>query len=252
MMKTGMALGLLGLGALFAQASGVFVVRASVPLYAGVAAFPRVIAGEGATPEVAAKLNAAFARQDARVAGAAAGCRKTAQKVKKLAEPKAWQRTMEVTMAGPRYVSVLATDADDCGRDEARSGVILPLVFDLTTGAPVEWAKLMPAGVRPSVATGEDGTQMNVVEWPVLQARALREAGPECKELIRENGILDFALWLDGAKGLLMAETVSLTNTGPACEVPLAYSAEALRQAGAAKELVEALEMAKAAGAPTK
>ena len=246
-MKMWLAAGLLGFGAMFAQGNGAFVVQASAPLYAGLAAFPRVMTGEGATPEVAARLNATLARQDARVAGAAAECRKTAQKAKREAEPKAWQRTVEVMMAGPRYLSLLATDTDDCGRTLAHRGVVLPLVYDLTTGAPVTWEKLMPAGVRASVATGEDGTQMGVVEWPVLQARALKQATPECRELIRENGILDFALWLDGAKGTLVAETVSFPNAGAGCEVPMTFSSEELRQMGSSKDLVDALEIAKAA-----
>ena len=246
-MKMWLAAGLLGLGAMFGQGNGAFVVQASPALYAGVAAFPRVIAGEGATPEVAARLNAALAGQDARVAGAAASCRKTAQKAKRQAEPKAWQRTVEVTMAGPRYLSLLATDADSCGQTPPHSGAVLPLVYDLATGVTVNWEKLMPAGVRASVATGEDGTRLGVVEWPVLQARAMRDATAECRELIRENGILDFALWLDGTQGAMVAETVSFPNAGAGCEVPLTLTTAEMRQMGFAKDLVDALEIAKAA-----
>ena len=252
-MKNGMAAGLLvtglGLGIAFGQAGTAFVVQASVPLYAGVAAFPRVVAGEGATPEIAAHLNAGFARLDARVAAAAAQCRKTAQKARRRADPTAWQRTMEVTMAGPRYVSVLATDADDCGQTQPHTGVVLPLVYDLATGAPANWVKLLPAGVRASTAVAEDGTPLGTIEWPVLQARTVKEATPECKELIRETGFLDFAVWLDGAKGTVVAETVSFPNAGAACEVPIRLSSEELRQMGSAKELVYALDLAKAGAA---
>ncbi len=246
-MNIWMAAGLLGFGMMAAQGDSTFMVQARPALWAGVAAFPTLTAGGGVTPEVAAALNATLARQNTRVAAAAADCRRTAQKAKRHADPTAWQRTVEVTMAGPHYLSLLATDADDCGATLAHSGAVLPLVYDLTTGAPVSWEKLMPAGVRASLATGEDGTRLGTVEWPVLQARAIKQATPECKELIRENGILDFGVWLDGAKGAIIAETVSFPNAGAACEVPITFSLDEARQMGFAKELVDALATAQAA-----
>ena len=212
--------------------------------------FRAVVPGEGATPAIADHLNAGFAVLDARAAAAAAGLPKNgAEGEARHADPKAWQRTMDVTMAGPRYLSLLATDADNCAARllGATSGVVLPLVYDLTTGAPVNWVKLMPAGVRASLATAEDGTRMGVVEWPALQARALRESTPDCKVFIRENGILDFAVWLDGGKGELVAETVSFPNAGAGCEVPIRYTTEQMRQMGFDKDLIASLETAKAA-----
>jgi hypothetical protein len=50
-----------------------------------------------------------------------------------------WQRTVKVTMRGPRFLSMVAMDGMYCG-DAYPDDDLVVLVFNLETGEPVDWS----------------------------------------------------------------------------------------------------------------
>ncbi len=204
------------------------------PLAKDVAAFPKLDAHDA----TADKINAALVRLDNRVRKARADC-----VASKDAE---WSRSIDVTMRGPRYLSYLVSDSVYCGGAHPDSSSFA-LVYDLTTGNPVDWGKLLPKPIveTSSLDTAEDGAKIGVVGSKKLSAFYVEGLGksldPDCKEALT-TGDLNFVLWPDAkAKGLAM-QTVSLPRAMQACADVVAIPTTKLREFGAAQSLIDALE----------
>ncbi len=204
------------------------------PLAKDVAAFPKLAAHDA----TADKINAALLKLDDRVRKARADC-----VTSKDAE---WSRSIEVTMRGPRYLSYLVSDSLFCGgaHPDAAS---FALVYDLTTGNPVDWARLLPKPVveTSSLDSSADGAKIGVVGSRTLSALYVAGLGKDldadCKEALT-SADLNFILWPDAkTKGLAM-QTVSLPHAMQACADVVAIPTSKLRQLGAAPSLVDALE----------
>ena len=133
-------------------------------------AFPRLA---GAGPSID-RINAALDRADARALKAAQQC------VAASPGRSDWTRSIDVTMAGPRFVSFVAHDDMYCGGPHPDTATIV-LVYDLTTGRPVDWTKLVPArlGGKPGTTTGGDGTVLGTLSSPMLKALYIREMKPD-------------------------------------------------------------------------
>ena len=213
-------------------------------LYPGVAAMPRVIAGRGVTAAVAAKMNLAFGKLDARVAGAAADCRKSYREQQHKVAKDAWTRSVQVTMRGPRYLSIVATDSYDCGGLYPNDGLVLPLVYDLTTGGAVNWLTLMPPGPKSGIDSAGDGSTIGAVQWKVLTDMARKDAAPECREAFATADEVSFVLWLDAKAGAIEVQPSSFPHAEAICaeavEIPVAEA----RAMGFKAELVDALAAA--------
>ena len=213
-------------------------------LYPGVGAMPRVTAGGGVTAAVAAKMNAAFAKLDVRVAGAAADCRKSYREQVHKSGKDAWTRSVQVTMRGPRYLSLVATDSYDCGGAYPNDGLILPLVYDLTTGGAVNWLTLMPPGPKSGIDSAGDGSVIGAVQWKVLTDMARKDAQPECRDAFATEDEVSFVLWLDARAGAVEAQPSSFPHAEAGCadavEIPVAEA----RTMGFKAELVDALAAA--------
>ena len=199
-----------------------------------VAAFPKLVAHDA----IAGKINGALVKLDQRVRKARADCLKS--------KDADWSRSIEVTMRGPRYLSYLVSDSLSCGgaHPDASS---FALVYDLTTGAPVDWAKLLPKPVveTTSLDTAADGAKIGVVASKTLTALYIaglgKDVDPSCKDALSEAD-LTFVLWLDReAKGLAM-QTVSLPHVVQACADTVTIDVAKLRELGAAPSLIEALD----------
>lgn len=204
------------------------------PLAKEVAAFPKLDAQDA----IADKINAALVRLDDRVRKARADC-----VASKDAE---WSRSIDVTMRGPRYLSYLVSDSLYCGGAHADSASFA-LVYDLTTGNPVDWARLLPKPVveRSSLDSSADGAKIGVVGSKALSALYVEGLGkgldPDCKEALT-SADLNFVLWPDAkAKGLAM-QTVSLPHATQACADVVAIPTTKLRELRADKSLIDALE----------
>jgi hypothetical protein len=227
------ALALVSLTAAVRADDGSVGLTSPAALAKDVAAFPKLVAHDA----VAGRINASLVRLDQRVRKARADCMTS-----KEAD---WSRSVEVTMRGPRYLSYLVSDSLFCGgaHPDASS---FALVYDLTTGAPVDWAKLLPKPIveRASLDNSADGAKIGVVASKMLTALYIagldKDADPSCKGALSDTD-LSFVLWLDKqAKGLAM-QTVSLPHALQACADVVTIGLPKLREIGVAPSLTEAL-----------
>ncbi len=246
--QSAMGWGVLVCGAAMGQA-GAPVARGPVTLrvvpapYREIASLPRLVPGGEVTPAVADKVNAALKKLDVSAAAAALDCRKSYREQQHKTDFADWNRTIDVTMRGPRFLSMVATDSFFCGGMYPNDGIILPLVYDLTTGSPVNWLKYLPAGAKSDLGNSADGAKMGVVVWPVLAALARKDAEKDCQQAFDDSGeAVQFALWLDVRQGAIEAQPVSFPHAMAACADAVEIDIAAARRMGFAAELVDALE----------
>jgi hypothetical protein len=177
-------------------------------------------------------------RADARVRAAAAECRPPGE------TRSTWTRTVAVTMRGPRLLSLLAEDSWNCGAypDEAP----VALVFDLETGAPVNWARFLPASLvgKTKTDTAGDGTRLGMVQSPALAdlyRRALTEE--QCRDLVEDDEAA-FQLWPDAKAGGLVVRIMTLPHAAAVCAERVTIPLDTLRRLNAPRELLDALSAA--------
>jgi hypothetical protein len=128
-----LAVTLLALGpAAYAADPAAPALRTSPDLAEGVQAFPRL---DGDT-KAAVAINRALDDADAQVAAEAKSC------VEDSDGKGSWKRNVEVTLKSARFISFVAHDDYYCGGPYPDTN-ILALVYDLNTGAPVDWKRLM-------------------------------------------------------------------------------------------------------------
>lgn len=222
---------------------GPVVLEAQPILMKGVSAFPRV--KSGVAKDVAARINASLAKLDASVLKAARECKTTARFQPGPVDDEPWQRTVEVTMQGPGFLSIVAQDGMFCGGAHPDDGT-LAMVYDLQTGRPVDWVKLLPAGARGVLSNSGDGATTGVVEWGALAKLAVAHADKDCKEAFAGGTPPTFSLWPDARTGAIMVGDDDLPHAMAPCKEAFAVSAVEARKLGVAAVMVDALEAAKA------
>src|SRR6202044_3665920 len=111
------------------------------------------------------RINAAFDALDARWSRFMHGCPKEGET----------GRVVEVTMSGPQFFSVVLNDSESCGGAHP-DGSTLALVYDLSTGKPVDWKTLLGPRVAlvTSIDTSVDGTRAGYFASAPLQALHLK------------------------------------------------------------------------------
>ena len=201
---------------------------------------PRIVAPS--TPATA-RINAALATLDRRWAGYARGCRASGKDNEAT-------RTVDVTMTGPRFLSLVARDEEFCGGAHPDNSS-LALVYDLESGRPVDLKRLLGPRLVTATRTGIvlDGSAIGVVRSPELSRlylRAVRKAPDydpawwdQCADALSDPG-LEFVLWLDAKTKGLGAEPQLVHVVAP-CAEDVTIPAADLRQAGADAELLAAL-----------
>lgn len=229
-----------------ALAAGQPVVLTKVrPVLSGVDGFPRI-----AKPvdEPQRRINRALDRLDARVRAAARDCIGSSSR-----RGGYWGRQVNVTMRGPEFLSYLVNDDLDCGGahpNEAHSA----LVYDLGSGEPVDWAKLLPRSLtgKLTLTEGEDGVRVVTLASAKLFElyRASYDRGPpgdqdekECREAIAaqgEDGPVPMLAWLD-AKTDGLAVQFDLPHVMQACSEQETIPVSILRREGASERLLIAI-----------
>ena len=224
----------------------------SVPVLHDINGFPRI-----ARPadDAQRRINRALARLDLKVRTAARDCMSGGG-----THPGDWSRQIDVPMSGPEFLSYLVTDEVDCGGAHPNEGHSA-IVYDLRSGAPVDWTTLLPPSLagKLALAEGEDGVRVVTLASPRLFAlyRAEYDRGPadadekECRDAIKqegENGPVPMLAWLDAKEGGLEVQ-FDLPHVEQACSEPVTISVATLRQAGASPRLLAALTTAHAASA---
>ena len=153
-----------------------------------------------------------------------------------------WERKIEVTMAGPRFLSIVATDDFVfCGGahpDYDRNA----LVFDLRNGSLLDWPTLIAksAGASSRLGSGLEGATNPLVLFPALEKINAVAADKDCKDAFRNEQ--PFLVWPDAKRESLVIEAVDMPHVVQACadEVPLTM--DQARQLGFDESLLSAID----------
>ena len=211
------------------------------PLRPDFAAIPRIVDPADAAEQ---RINAAVRRLDA--AGLRAVC-----------AGGDWERQATVTMHGPGFLSLEVSDSFYCGGAHPDDATYT-IVYDLRTGHPVDWTKLLPASLTGNVTLqrGADSTQTVYLASAELTRQFWRAQTPpdpklgnagQCEGLRPFGDPPPMRIWLDAAAGGLAAMP-DIPHGTDSCFEPLVLHAADLRRLGAAPVLIAALE--KAHGGP--
>jgi hypothetical protein len=193
---------------------------------------------------VVARINQGLAEADSRARDAAKSCEADARDAKVDSKDPAWQRSVTVAMRGPAYLSLVASDAWYCGGayPDADS---FALAYDLRTGAPLNWARLLPKTLvgTASLDTAGDGTRIGVAASPALTKLYLTLLKPDadCASALRE-GELQFMLWPDAARAGVAMRPSGLAHAIAACGDDAVIPLATLRTLGAEPALLDAIE----------
>jgi hypothetical protein len=156
-----------------------------------------------------------------------------------------WSRSVKVTMQGPRYLSLVATDEVFCGGAHPDSDDVA-LVFDMTTGEPVNWVSMLTKGIEASAYadTAIDGSTVGALILPALAKIYTDAAEGDCKDVGSEVSQHSFQLWPDAKAGTLVAVEFDLPHVVRACAVPLSLSMAEARRLGFREEFLREIEIA--------
>ncbi|MEL6060350.1 MULTISPECIES: hypothetical protein [unclassified Methylobacterium] len=228
-----------------------------------VAAQPELKPGLAAMPQIAApaddaerRINTALRRFDGNVRKAARSCQADG------GAHSSWTRTIRTPMHGPRFLSVEIADDMFCGGAHPSTG-LMAIVYDLTTGAPVDWATLLPPTLTGKVALveGLDGTKMVTLASKRLHALYLDRYRPkdskakrdgddnDCRAVVQETPLGDppaMMAWLDAKAGGLAVQ-FDLPHYAQACADTVVIPNAVLRREGAQPVLTDAIDAAHAA-----
>jgi hypothetical protein len=216
--------------------------RAAKPVAHGIAAFPRI--ASPADPATA-RINHALAGADASVDRLAVDCK----------HYKGWQRGITVTMRGPRYISLLAGDNWYCGGAYPDTE-LTPLVFDLSTGAPIDWLKLVPAGLIAKAAPSPGGGVSDPILidsaklWDLFVKTANADEHDECNDVRSKPAGFDITLmiWPDAKDDAIDLFASEFPHVVKACAGPATVPIAELRKLGVDATLLDAIDEAHAKG----
>jgi len=211
------------------------------PVQKAIAAMPQIA---DPTDDAERRINIALKRLDLNVLKAARDCKGGG-----------WERSVDVPMRGPGFLSLTVTDSVYCEGNAHPDSGTFSIVYDLTTGRPVDWTHLLPASLTGTAALEDQGDGTKVVTLASKRLFELYLAGyrtgdapssdlEECKQAIlgaATNGPPGMMVWLD-AKGGGLAVQVSLAHVEKACEEPVVIPAAVLRKEGARPALLQAFD----------
>ena len=234
---------------------GTVTLSSPPPIASGQAAFPRIesVGDSNATPAAIARINTALEKADGRLRSAAAGC--TAQAGGRGSA--GWQRSVEVATAGPDYLALVVSDDLFCGGAHPDTATFA-LAFDLTTGSPLNWSRLLPirlAGAA-SLDSAPDGTRLGILTSPALtkaylagySAAAKATLDTETRDACRENAFsppVSFVLWPAADPAGLVLVPESLPHVVAACAVPVRLSVSDLTSLGVSPAFAATLARAR-------
>jgi hypothetical protein len=223
---------------------------------------PRIVTPSGTAAD---RINKALAEADKRAVAAAADCTQnviasgaqTAADEAKPSNPGDWQRGVSVTMQGPDYLSFLVSDDYFCGGAHPDIS-IFALVYDLRTGAPVNWLRLIAKSshITASLDQAADGTNIGYVASPALTdifttLSDKDNAGNQSAEDDCDNAIdyadKNFILWPD-AKDNAVDVYLPVGFASQPCAGPEEIAMPALKKLGFDPQLLRAIATAHAAG----
>jgi len=226
-------------------ADRVVEVKTQPDLADGFGALPRIVDPRDSAE---AAINTALARLDAVARKAQGACRGVDRNT-----PGDWGRSVTTSMRGPGFLSIVIDDSYDCGLAHPEEDV-MAIVYDLRTGATVDWSRLLPLRLTGALSLKKDfdGTRTVVLasqrlaELVLSRYRYAHADSPECLQAAKDAAALGppkMSAWLDAkAKGLALQ--FSLPYTAESCADPVILSAGVLKAEGADVDLLNALATA--------
>lgn len=156
---------------------------------------------------------------------------------------KDWSRRIVVTMRGPRFLSLLASDSTSCGGAHPNSDQVA-MVFDMNSGAPVNWTAVMAstAGAAAYKGTSMGGSAAGALVLPGLKTMAVAVADADCKDAFLDTQ--PFLIWPDAQHGKLVAQPFDLPHVVQACANQIDLTPDQARKLGFDESLVGAIEQA--------
>jgi hypothetical protein len=214
------------------------------PIHKDVAAMPQVV---NPADDAERHINVAVQRLDANIRKAVANCK---------GAPADWTRSVDVPMRGPGYISFVIVDSAFCGGAHP-STATMSIVYDLRSGAPVDWTRLLPPSLTGKLALTArmDGTKMVTLASKRLYALYLAGYDPgagtpedrtACNDAVRNTGEDEppaMMAWLDARQGGLAVQ-FDLAHVVQACADPVVIPLATLRAEGAQPVLLDAIEAA--------
>ncbi len=155
-----------------------------------------------------------------------------------------WDRRITVTMRGPRFIAMTATETSFCSRSYPLNDHAA-IVFDMTTGELLNWEEFLAAVADASATSWKsiDGAISPEIVMPSLTELAVGRADPECKSALEDSG-LQFEIWPDARRGQLMIKATGQPHVTQACEETIGLSISEARKLGFSKEFLNAIEQA--------
>jgi hypothetical protein len=214
------------------RAAGPVELKPSAPIARHIAAFPHVVGG--ARGSAAARINRTLQSAEQGV-----GCSGKGD----------WTRSILVTMRGPHYLGLLAHDDWYCGGAYPDTSATA-MVFNLDTGAPIDWPTLFSPGVIEAATTdpGSGGSEpirvSSAALWQ-LYAEAVAADGvnrdPECRQVLVDQSGTGLMLWPDAAADGLGLQPSDFPHVIKACGPPETLDASQLHKLGASAVLLDAI-----------
>ena len=240
-------LGCAAVGSVALAADAPVELKAMTDIAGKIAAFPRLVVANN--DKAVQRINRALDKRDAAARQMQMDCRSNVDKP----SDADYERRIWVTMRGPRYLSFLAADYADCGGAHPNAGQ-MALVYDLVTGAPVNWQRLLPRAMVQGTSTDNvvDGTLVGFVTSKTLQdlwlkAEATNNPDPDCKDIVTDP-TLRLTLYPDAKAGGLAVQPGDLPHVVQACADVNVIPTATLRPLGVDAGLLDAIDAAHAGG----
>jgi hypothetical protein len=189
------------------------------------------------------RINATLAKLNGEFAGKVRDCISGKFAWSKELTPGEWERTTKVTMRGPRFLSMVASDGFYCGTAHPDDDLVV-LVFNLETGEQVDWSSLIDKSVGASLSRGELGDENGTppLRLPGLKVIYAAVEDDDCKRYFEDER--SFVLWPDAGSGTLIAEVAGLPHVALPCKNDLKLTIEQARKLGFDESLLQAIEKA--------
>lgn len=151
-----------------------------------------------------------------------------------------WIRSISVTMTGPGFLSLMATDDYIfCGGPHPNNDTAA-MVFDLQTGDVVDWSKLIAASAGAKVLRGSAAKEMVIL--PALRDLSVDTGEAACRDDFDSKQA--YVLWPDAQEGAMMAVPSGLPHAAQACAARLTVTPQQARQMGFSQTLLNAIKEA--------
>lgn len=163
--------------------------------------YPRLIAFPDAS--VMARVNVLLAAQEKTDRASKADCYAQIRDQKQKVDKNSFSEDVGVTYLTRRYMSVNVVSSYDCAGAYPTAGAEAPMTFDLTTGAPVNWAKMFKPGFLPKTDGGDTQPRSILAK---LYWRRLSKTGldPDCRAALADVDPFndETIFWLVAGRGL--------------------------------------------------